>query len=357
MGTDHRVQSLRERLQEEDLDAILISSAENRRYLSGFAGSAGFLLISRNESVLLTDFRYTEQAGNQAPDFRIERIKGGLDWFPEITSELKVGRLGFEGQDVTFSAHSAFNKALDEAENASSVEMVSTSGIVEEIRAFKDEDELNLLTRAIELSDQAIERITPTIEPGVTEGEVAWELEKAMRESGSENVAFDIIVGAGPNGALPHHRAGDKAIEKGEAIVIDMGARYEGYNSDLTRTVIVGEPDETFRKVYDTVLHAQLTAIEKVTNGMTGEEADAISRDIIAEAGYGENFGHSLGHGVGLAVHENPRLGPKSKDVLENGMAFTIEPGIYLSGWGGVRIEDIVVLENGRARVISKARK
>ena len=277
MGTDHRVQSLRERLQEEDLDAILISSAENRRYLSGFAGSAGFLLISRNESVLLTDFRYTEQAGNQAPDFRIERIKGGLDWFPEITSELKVGRLGFEGQDVTFSAHSAFNKALDEAENASSVEMVSTSGIVEEIRAFKDEDELNLLTRAIELSDQAIERITPTIEPGVTEGEVAWELEKAMRESGSENVAFDIIVGAGPNGALPHHRAGDKAIEKGEAIVIDMGARYEGYNSDLTRTVIVGEPDETFRKVYDTVLHAQLTAIEKVTNGMTGEEADAIS--------------------------------------------------------------------------------
>jgi Xaa-Pro aminopeptidase len=265
--------------------------------------------------------------------------------------------LGFESQNVTVATHSALTKAIGEAGGAGRPELVSTSGIVEKMRAFKDREELALLTRAIEISDEAFEEISAAIEPGVTEREVAWKLEKAMRERGAENIAFDVIVGAGPNGALPHHRADDTVIKAGEAVVIDMGATYEGYCSDLTRTIVLGEPDETFRRVYETVLQAQVEAEERVTAGTTGAETDAISRSIISEAGFGDNFGHGLGHGVGLAVHESPTVAPRSEEPLEDGMAFTIEPGIYLSGWGGVRIEDIVILENGRARVMSKAAK
>jgi Xaa-Pro aminopeptidase len=229
--------------------------------------------------------------------------------------------------------------------------------MVEKLRAVKNEEELALLQKAVDIADQAFERVAPTIEPGVTEQEVAWELEKAMRELGAESVAFDIIVGAGPNGALPHHRADETVIKNGDAVVIDMGARYLGYCSDLTRTLVVGEPDEIFTRVYETVLTAQLSAEESLRSGMTGEEADAIAREIIEKAGYTENFGHSLGHGVGLEVHEHPRVGQRSGDPLTDGMVFSVEPGIYLSGWGGVRIEDMVVLENGRARVMSGAHK
>ena len=357
MGLDTTLRKLRASFDEEGLDAMLISSPENRRYLSGFTGSAGYLLVSRDDAVLATDFRYVEQAGRQAPGYRIERISSGLAWFPKLTSQWGIGRVGFEGDHMTVAACSAFKKALHDAKDEVRAELVATSGFADRLRTVKDEEELRLLARAVEIADQAFEEVAPSIEPGVTEEEVAWELEKDMRERGADAIAFDIIVGAGPNGALPHHRAGDKVIQRGEAVVIDMGARYQGYCSDLTRTLIMGEPDETFRKVYDTVLRAQLLSEETVEPGMTGAECDAIARDVIAEAGYGDNFGHSLGHGVGLAVHELPRVGPNAEDVLEDGMVFTIEPGIYLSGWGGVRIEDMVVLDNGRARVLSKATK
>ncbi len=352
-----RLTRLRQRLEESELDGILVSTPENRRYLSGFTGSAGYLLITSTDAVLATDFRYVEQAGAQAPGFRVERIGGDLRWFTKLAAEGGATHVGFESQHMTVSTHTAFQKAVEEAESVGGPTLVPTSELVDKLRAFKDEEELRLLTKAIEISDQAIDQVAPTVEPGVTEEQVAWELEKAMRERGSESNAFDIIVGAGPNGALPHHRAGDKVIQRGEAVVIDMGATYQGYCSDLTRTIFVGEPDDTFCRVYDTVLSAQIAAEERVTAGMTGVEADAIARDLIAQAGYGDNFGHSLGHGVGLAVHEYPGVGPRSEEPLEDGMVFTIEPGIYLSGWGGVRIEDIVVLENGRARVISQAKK
>jgi Xaa-Pro aminopeptidase len=258
---------------------------------------------------------------------------------------------------MTVAGHSAFTKAVEDAKRGGATTLVSTAGVVEKLRALKDEAELDLMARAVQIADAAIDRIGPTIERGVTEQAVAWELEKAMRDGGAEAIAFDIIVAAGPNAAHPHHRAGDKRVQSGEAVVIDMGATYLGYCSDLTRTIIVGEPDDTLRRVFDTVLRAQLAAEERVASGMTGGEADAIGREIIAEAGYGDDFGHSLGHGIGLAVHEYPRVGPGSEDPLENGMVFSIEPGIYVPGWGGVRIEDLVVLENGRARVLTKARK
>ena len=354
-----KLDNLRQKFDQDDLglDAILISSPENRRYMSGFTGSAGWLLISRDDATLATDFRYVEQAGKQAPDFRVHRTAPGLGWFPEWTAEHNVKRIGFESDDVTISLHNAFRKAADESETTNHPELVPTSGIVEQLRVYKDAAELALLAKAIEIADEAIDEVAPRIEPGITEEGVAWELEKAMRERGAEMISFDTIVGAGANGALPHHRADDTVIKPNDAIVIDMGAKYEGYCSDLTRTIFVGEPDAKFRRIYDIVLQAQLAAEEQVRAGMTGEEADAIARDIIAEAGHGDDFGHSLGHGVGLAVHEFPRLGPRAEDTLEDGMVFTIEPGIYLPGWGGVRIEDIVVMENGRARVISKAKK
>ena len=354
-----KLQNLRQKLDEDELglDAILISSPENRRYMSGFTGSAGWLLISRHDATLATDFRYVEQATQQSPDFRIHRTAPGLGWFPEWTAEQGVKRIGFESDDVTISLHNAFRKAADESETTNHPELVPTSGIVEQLRVYKDADELALLAKAIEIADEALDEVGPRIEPGVTEEAVAWELEKAMRERGAEMISFDTIVGAGANGALPHHRADDTIIKRNDAIVIDMGAKYEGYCSDLTRTIFVGEPDAKFRRIYDIVLQAQLAAEERVRAGMTGEEADAIARDIIAEAGHADDFGHSLGHGVGLAVHEFPRVGPRAEDVLQDGMVFTIEPGIYLPGWGGVRIEDIVVMENGRARVISKAKK
>jgi len=192
---------------------------------------------------------------------------------------------------------------------------------------------------------------------GMTENQLAWEIEKYMRENGSQTVPFEIIVAAGPNSALPHAKPSDYVIKPGEPIVIDIGSKYEYYGSDLTRTFVLGDPDDTFRKVYGTVLQAQLTAISKIKAGMTGAEADAVARSIITRAGYGEAFGHSLGHGIGLVTHENPRLGLNSMDLLTNGMVFTIEPGIYVSGWGGVRIEDDVVMEDSRLKVISNAKK
>ncbi len=350
-----KLDKLRTAFDAREIDALLVSTPENRRYMSGFTGSAGYLLISRKDAVLATDFRYIEQSQQQAPDFGIERIAGDLAWLPARMSEMGVRWVGFESDNMTVAIHSKMTKALEEG--APEATMVATTGIVEELRAVKTPEEIELLTRAVEIADAAMDRVAPTIEPGMTEEQIAWELEKTMRDLGAEGPSFDTIVGAGPNGALPHHRADDTVIKAGDPVVIDMGAKYQGYCSDLTRTLFVGEPDDTFRRIYNTVLGAQLEAEAGVTAGMTGKETDAIARDIIAEAGHGDDFGHSLGHGIGLAVHESPGVGPNSDGTIEDGMVFTVEPGIYMPGWGGVRIEDMAVMENGRARVLSRARK
>ena len=352
-----RLDKIRTGFEEAGVDALMVSSGENRRYLSGFTGSAGSLFITASDAVLATDFRYVEQAGQQCPDFRVHRMRGGADWLTGLLGELGINRLGFESQHVTVASHSGILKAIGEADPSLDVSLVATSGLVEELRAVKDADELAILTTAIDIADQAFAQVAPNIRPGHTEVEVAWMLEKAMRELGAESISFETIVAAGPNAALPHHRPADVPILEGQPLIIDMGAKYQGYCSDLSRTICVGQHDDTFRKVYDTVLGAQLTAIATVEKGMSAGDADGLARAVIEEAGYGDNFGHSLGHGVGLAVHELPGVGPSSTMTLEDAMAFTIEPGIYITGWGGVRIEDVVVLENGRARVISKAPK
>ena len=353
-----RLANLRARLDEQGLDAILISGDANRRYLSGFTGSAGQLVVSRTGAVLATDFRYTEQAADQAPGFHVERIAPRRDWLPGVAASLGAGRLGFEADHMTVADHARMRSAIEATSGvAGGIELVETAGITAGLRAVKDASELELLARAIRIGDEAFDEVSATLAPGMTEAEVAWSIELAMRERGAEAVSFDTIVARGPSAALPHHRAGYDELREGETIVIDMGALYQGYCGDLTRTLVLGEADREFRDIYDIVLSAQTAAIQAISSGMTGKEADGLARSVISDAGFGEQFGHGLGHGVGLEVHEKPTAGFTSTDVLQDGMVFSVEPGIYIPGRGGVRIEDLVVLEQGRARVLSAARK
>lgn len=351
-----RLKKLRTKLAEKDIDGILITQADNRRYLSGFDGTAGYLIITAKDAILATDFRYTEQAKAEAPGFKIQHITGDLSkWLPGLLGDTGIKRLGFEGGDVTYDFHRQILDALKKKK--CSVKLVPMRGLAEGIRSVKEPEEIEFIAKAAAITDNAFEYVEPKIKAGMTEIQVAWELEKAMRERGSQSLPFNVIVGSGANAALPHAKPTDKAIKEGEPIVIDMGAKYKGYASDLTRTICVGKPDAKFKKVYNTVLNAQKAAITGITRGMTGNKTDSIAREVIKKAGYGEAFGHALGHGVGLAEHEQPRLGPGSKEKLANGMVFTVEPGIYLSGWGGVRIEDTVVMEGGKVKAITKARK
>jgi Xaa-Pro aminopeptidase len=351
-----RIDSLRRRLDQSELDAVLISQAENRRYLSGFTGSAGFLLISRERALLATDFRYIEQAEDEAPAFEIVRIQGALSsWFPPLPADLGVRRLGFEKKDLSFGTYTELASAL--CESGSETALVPAGELVEALRSVKDEGELRHLEAAAALADAALAEVLPAIESGISEKEVAWRLEISLRQHGSEPLPFEIIVASGPNSALPHARPTDKTIRDGEPVVMDLGAKVNGYCSDMTRTVCLGKEDSTFSRIYDIVLGAQLTALATLQVGMTGEQADQLGRTVIAQAGYEENFGHSLGHGVGLAAHEEPRLGSNSTSTLADHMVFTIEPGIYIPGWGGVRIEDTVALEKGKLLQFTTAGK
>jgi Xaa-Pro aminopeptidase len=351
-----RILKLRRLFDKNKVDAIFVTQAENRHYLSGFDGTAGYLFITPQKAVLATDFRYTEQAAREAPGFEILRIGGSFaDWFPGLIRDSSVRRLGFEAAEVTFSFHRQLQGALKKKDVPA--RLVPVNGLVESLRAVKEAGEIELITRASAITDKAFEHVAGIIKAGMTEKQIAWELEKSMRENGSQALPFEIIVASGTNAALPHHKPSDRAIRDGEPVVIDMGAKVVGYASDLSRTICTGRPDAQFKKVYHIVHEAQMTAISNIHEGMAGREADNIAREIIQQAGYGDAFGHALGHGVGLAEHESPRLGPNSKDKLSKSMVFTVEPGIYLPGWGGVRIEDTVVMENGKVRPITGAFK
>ncbi len=353
---ESRRQKLLQKLVENEVDAILVSQPENRLYLSGFDGSAGFLLITRQDAVLATDFRYIEQAKKQAPEYEIFRTAGDMaDWFPQLTAGLGLRRLGFEAGHITFTAYRQLKEAAQKIKPG--LDLVPLDGLGESLRMIKEPGEIKAITRAAEISDSAFKYIEDRIHAGMTENEVAWEIEQFMRQNGSQALPFEIIVAAGPNSALPHARPTRRQIQAAEPVLIDIGARFDGYCSDLTRTICLGTPDDNFRKIYDIVLGAQLSVIALIKEGMAGETVDSLARAVIREAGYGEAFGHSLGHGVGLASHELPRLGPGSTEPIASGMVFSNEPGIYLPGWGGVRIEDLLLMEDGKPRVISKAGK
>ncbi len=353
-----RLSGLRALFDERQIDALLVSDPSNRHYLSGFTGSSGYLLIDHYTAIIATDFRYYEQSALQAPAFTLYKAAGRLDqWLPGLLKEFGGRRIGFEADNVSFALYRQIVDLIDGLQAAERPQLVPTIGLVERLRARKDPDELTLLQTAIDLGDAAIEHTAALVEPGWTERQVAWEIERYIHEHGGEGPSFSTIVAGGAWGAMPHAYPRDRRLDAGEGVVIDMGARRNGYCSDLTRTIFLGRPDAQFEAIYDIVLAAQLAAYEMIEPGMTGEQAHMLAQSVIEAAGYGENFGHGLGHGIGLQVHEAPRISASSSDVLEEGMVFSIEPGIYLSGWGGVRIEDLAVLENGRCRFLSHAKK
>lgn len=351
-----RIDKLRQSLEEKQVEAILISQPDNRYYLSGFDGSAGILLITQQHNILATDFRYIEQAKKQAARFELFHTTGEMEkWMPELFSRLSVKKLGFEADHISFSMHQRLESILKNCKPETS--LLPLDGLVESIRAIKEPQEIELIEKAVAITDAAMDYIIGYIQPGMKELEIAWELEKCLRQKGSRSVAFDLIVAAGPNSAMPHAMPSERKVRPGEPVLIDIGARYQGYVSDLSRTIYLGEADDTFKKLYEIVIKAQQVAIGGIRGGMSGIAADSLAREVIKKAGYAEQFGHSLGHGIGLEIHEMPSLSQNSKDNLADNMVFTIEPGIYLPGWGGVRVEDTVVLENGRIRVLSKAKK
>lgn len=356
MKIANRLRKLRPKLAELEIDAIFIASAANRYYLSGFDGSAGYLLITAKEAVLATDFRYVEQAGREAPQYSVFKITGDLsEWLPRLLAELSVSSLGFESEYISFALYQQLNETI--AKSLPGLRLKPIAGVVESVRMLKEPEEIELITRATTIADAAFGYISGRIKPGMTELEAAWEIEKFMRENGSQVLPFNLIVASGPNSALPHAKPTSRPISTDEPVVIDIGARCGGYSSDITRTICLGLGNDTFSRLYALVLRAQLAAITGLKENMTGEQADSLARSLIEQAGYGTAFGHGLGHGIGLDSHERPRLGPRAAEPLTNGMVFTIEPGIYLSGWGGIRIEDDVIMENGTARVISQSAK
>ncbi|CDO01919.1 putative peptidase [Oceanobacillus picturae] len=341
-----KLTKLRELLEKNELDAILITSSINRRYVSGFTGTAGVALISKEHARFITDFRYTAQATEQATEFQVVEHKQLIE--QEIRDQLKemgIKHLGFEKDHVTFAQYENYKKVFD-------IDMKPVSGLVEEMRLIKTADELAVMKKAAKIADDAFVHIQSFIKPGVKEIDVSNELEFFMRKQGAISSSFDIIVASGFRSALPHGVASNKEINSGELVTLDYGAWYEGYCSDITRTFAVGEISEELTTIYNTVLEAQLLGVAGVKPGITGKEADALTRDYITEKGYGDYFGHSTGHGLGLEVHEGPGLSFRSDKKLEAGMVVTVEPGIYIPEVGGCRIEDdIIVTETGNERL------
>ncbi len=338
-----KIEKVRHLLEEKQLDAVVVLSSHNRRYLSGFTGSSAGLIISKERNILVTDFRYIEQATKQAQSFEIVKQKTSLlDMITEVIKELELKTVGFEGNLVTYQ---------DYMHLATGAELIDVTGEIEKIRMIKEPFEIEHIQKAADIADATFDYILKITKPGVTEMYLNNEMEMKMRALGATSSSFETIVASGIRGALPHGVASNKVIESGEMITFDYGALYEGYISDITRTIAVGEPQEEMVKIYNIVLESQLKALDEIKPGMTGVEADKIARDVIAGYGYGDAFGHSLGHGIGLEVHENPMLSQRSPHTLEENMCVTLEPGIYVPGLGGVRIEDdVLVTKNGLKR-------
>ena len=329
-----KLQKLRSSFASAGIDGLLVTSAYNRRYISGFTGTSGVVLISGERALFITDFRYVEQAAKQCQGFEIVQHTGPI--IDEVVAQVRnlgIQKLGFEEEYVTFSAYKAYEKAVK-------AELVPVLGLIEKLRLIKNDAEIKILKEAADIADAAFKHIIEFIRPGITELEVANELEFFMRKAGATSSSFDTIVASGLRSALPHGVASDKVIETGDFVTLDYGAYYKGYVSDITRTVSVGQPDEKLKEIYAIVLEAQLRGMVGIKPGMTGKEADALTRDLIVEKGFGDYFGHSTGHGIGLEVHEGPALSVRSDTVLVPGMVVTCEPGIYIPGLGGVRIED-----------------
>lgn len=354
-----RTQAL-ESLDNLGLDGLLITASENRRYLSGFTGSSGWLFLSRARVALVTDGRYWAQAESQCPDVELVHFRSNEDlrlsrrlaaWLAEKGWS---GTLGFEGEDLTVAAFRQAQEDLQEAQGPVKA-MEPVSGLVELIRQIKSPDEIEAVRRAARVADEAWRAALPAFQEGVTEADFCAELEYRLARCGARKPSFDTIVASGPNGAYPHAGVTDRPIRPGELVTVDFGALVDGYCSDITRTIWLGHLDERSLEILEIVRRAHRAGMETIRPGLRGCEVDQVAREVIVRAGFGPAFSHSLGHGVGLAVHEGPGLRPESKTLLEAGMTVTVEPGIYVPGVGGCRVEDLVVLTETGAESLSRS--
>ncbi|WP_040208122.1 M24 family metallopeptidase [Neobacillus jeddahensis] len=346
-----KIEKLRSTFSTQGIDGILITSPFNRRYISNFTGSAGVVLISADRAQFITDFRYIEQATKQCQGFDIIKFSSSIpEEIARLVKELNIQKLGFEEDYLTFASFKQYDKEI-------SAQLVPISGVIEKLRLIKTDAEIKILKVAADIADAAFKHILDFIRPGKTELEVSNELEFFMRRAGATSSSFDTIVASGYRSALPHGVASDKVIETGDMVTLDFGCYYNGYVSDMTRTVAIGEPDAKLKEIYEVVLEAQLKGMAGIKPGMSGKEADALTRNYITEKGYGEYFGHSTGHGIGLEVHEGPALSMKSDVILEPGMVVTCEPGIYIAGLGGVRIEDDTLVTTDHNEALTHSTK
>lgn len=346
-----RIEKVKEYLAKEQLDGIWVSNSKNLRYLANFTGSAGEVIITADKAYFITDFRYTEQAGQQAKGFEIVIHKGDLyQSLADIMTKDGIKKLAIEADELSLSL---YRKVAD----IFPAELIETQNVIENIRLIKDEAELEILKEACKITDEAFDHILTFIKPGVSEIAVANELEHFLKGKGAEGMSFDTIVASGVRSAMPHGVASEKLIEQGDMVTLDFGCYYKGYSSDITRTIAVGEVDPKLKEIYQIVLDAHLKVIAEAKAGMTGKEIDAIARDYITEKGYGEYFGHSTGHGLGLDVHEQPAVSVRGENVILENMVITDEPGIYIAGLGGVRIEDDLIIHKDGVESINRSAK
>lgn len=354
-----RLKSLEKTLDENNFDGCIIMQEENRFYLSGFTGednsvdeSAGALIIGPKGRILATDSRFELHAKEEAPLYEVHVYRAGLHKdIPELLHRVGATRVAFEENRVSVGRFNLMEKALKEAGSKASLK--AYADMTAPMRAIKSADEIQVMREALGIAEEAFLAVKAGIKEGQSEKEIAWEMEKAMRSRGASGLAFPTIVATGPNAALPHAVPGDRKLAKGEPLLIDWGARYNHYCSDSTRTLILGEPDEMFQKVFDTLFAAQAKAIEAIREGVSGKAVDAIAREYIDNVFPGA-FGHGLGHGVGIEIHEAPRLSYLRDDTLKAGMVVTVEPGIYIAEWGGMRLENMVLVTKDGAEVFSK---
>ncbi len=358
---EKRIEKVRKAIGEEGVDALMVSVGENRFYLSGYTGedsqfdeSAGVLFITPRHLILATDSRFDQQAGDEAPLFDIICYKEGLEKeLPSILEKLNHPlRMGFEKIRLSYKLYEKLHQAIDTA--GLKTELVPTEDIIETLRVVKSEEEIEATRKALHLAENAFLQMVPTLTSGMTERDVAWALEQEIRGAGAEALSFPSIVASGPNAALPHAIPGDRRIQAGETLLFDWGARLNHYCSDISRTLYWGDPDPQFLNVFQTVLEAQKRAIAAIKAGVSSKAVDRVAREYIEQAGFKDRFGHGLGHGTGLAIHEAPRLSPLKETLLAEGMIVTVEPGIYLPGWGGVRLENQVVVRRDGAEVLNQ---
>lgn len=346
-----RVEKLRKKMQAENLDSFLVTSPYNLRYLTNFTGTTGLAVITMEKAFFITDFRYTEQAASQAQGFEIIKNVGPIfDEVADLVKRENLNALAFEETTVSFLEYSV----LEEIINA---ELIPVSGMIEALREVKDEEEIAIIEKACSIADMAYDHILKMIRPGMTEIEVANQVDFYMRSLGATSVSFDTIVASGLRSAMPHGVASDKVIEQGDLITLDFGCYYQGYVSDMTRTFAIGDPGEKLKEIYQIVLEAQLAVLDVAKPGLTGIQLDAVARDYITKHGYGEAFGHSTGHGIGLEIHEGPNVSSRAEKQFVPGNVITDEPGIYLPGIGGVRIEDDLLITKEGNRVLTQSPK